>query len=75
MCTLIAFTNLQQPQKGPEDLEPKCLASKKNRSQGHTINKNTEIKLARIYRAFKPDLDDLVGPYQFADWTYDEYRR
>jgi hypothetical protein len=60
---------------GPEDLEPKCLASKKNRSQGHTINRNTEIKLARIYKALKPDLDDLVGPYQFADWTYDEYRR
>jgi len=58
--------------KGPEDLEPRCLSSKKNRSQDHTINKNTEVKLARIYKALKPDLDDLVGAYQFADWTYEQ---
>lgn len=57
---------------GPEDLEPRCLSSKKNRSQDHTINKNTEVKLARIYKSLKPDLDDLVGPYQFADWSYEQ---
>ena len=58
---------------GPEDLEPKCLSKKKNRSQDHSINESTATKLGRFYKALKPDLDDLVGPYQFADWTYDEY--
>lgn len=57
---------------GPEDLEPHCMSSSKNRSKDHEIKKETHIKLSRLYKALKPDLEDLVGIYQFADWIYED---
>lgn len=58
---------------GPEDLEPRCLSVKKNRSQDHTINFETSVRLSRIYKALKTDLEDIVGQQQFADWIYEDY--
>ena len=57
---------------GPEDLEPHCMSSSKNRSKDHEIKMETHIKLSRLYKALKPDLEDLVGIYQFADWIYED---
>ena len=52
---------------------PVCMRDKKNRSHDKSMDADTAMKLGRVYKALKPDLDDWVGKGQFDSWTYDEY--
>jgi hypothetical protein len=56
---------------GPEDLTPKCMGSRKQRSKEFTVNEETKIKLTRIFSSIHRDLSDIVGKELFKSWDMD----